>query len=83
MNIGMLWFDSEKLSNFSSMVADAVKYYQNKYGEIPNLCFVHPSMMEKVGQSGNEMAITIKPDKTVLPGLLWIGVDEKLSAGVS
>jgi len=81
MNVGMLWLDSEKTANFPAMIANAANYYQKKYGQAPNLCFVHPSMLETAGQPRYTVNIAVKPDKTVLPGLLWIGVEDQLPAG--
>ncbi len=81
MNVGMLWLDGEKTSNFPVMVANAAIYYKKKYGQSPNLCFVHPSMLEAAGQFKDAVNIAVKSDRSILPGLLWIGVDDQLSAG--
>jgi hypothetical protein len=58
MNIGMLWFDNDPNMVMTAKIARAAKYYQNKYGDAPSLCFVHPSMLplvddKKNGLSGN------------------------------
>ena len=80
MEVGMLWFSTDKSSDLFSEINAAARYYQNKYGRSPNLCFVNPGSMEKInGQQNTATAIAIRPDKKVLPGHLWIGVDEKLS----
>lgn len=81
MNIGMLWLDSEKTSNVAVMIANAATYYRKKYGQSPNLCFVHPSLLENAGQDEDNPDIAVKSDKTILPGLLWIGVEDQLPAG--
>jgi hypothetical protein len=78
MDIGMLWFSTDKSSDLFSEINSAAKYYQNKYGRSPNLCFVNPSTLEKISEHCSNN-IAIKPDKSVMPGHLWIGVDEKLS----
>ena len=80
MDIGMLWFSTDKSSDLFAEINSAAKYYQNKYGRSPNLCFVNPGSMEKINGRQNA-TIAIKPDKKVLPGHLWIGVEEKLPAG--
>lgn len=82
MNVGMLWLDSEKTSNVAAMIANAATHYRKKYGQSPNLCFMHPSMLEATGQDNENVNIAVKSDKTILPGLLWIGVEDQLSAGV-
>jgi len=77
MDTGMLWFSTDKSADLLAEINSAAHYYQNKYGRSPNLCFINPNAMEKI--NGRENAtIAIKPDKTVLPGHLWIGVEEKL-----
>ena len=81
MNVGMLWLDSEKTANVAAMIANAATYYRKKYGQAPNLCFVHPSLLEKAGQDKENTDIALKSDKTILPGLLWIGVEDQLPAG--
>jgi hypothetical protein len=43
MNIGMLWFDNDPKADLPAKIERAAKYYQNKYGKRPTLCFVHPS----------------------------------------
>ena len=46
MNIGMLWFDNDKKTDLSDKIKRAASYYKEKYGQNPNLCFVHPSMLK-------------------------------------
>ena len=58
MNVGMLWFDNDPKIVLTAKVARAAKYYSNKYGKSPTVCFVHPSMMpvdapSKVSKNGN------------------------------
>jgi hypothetical protein len=42
MDIGMLWFDNDKTDDLEIKVKRAVNYYQKKYGQKPNICFVNP-----------------------------------------
>lgn len=81
MNVGMLWLDSEKTSTVPTMIANAAAYYRKKYGQTPNLCFVHPSMLETAGGGHENVKIAVKSDKAILPGLLWIGVEDQLTTG--
>ncbi|NUM45690.1 MAG: hypothetical protein HUU38_13385, partial [Anaerolineales bacterium] len=54
-------------------------YYKKKYGNVPNLCYVHPSMLpvNKTIDSKKMMAgnVEIRSMMTVLPNHLWIGVN--------
>jgi hypothetical protein len=75
MNIGMMWFDNDPKTTLSVKIERAAEYYRKKYGHSPNLCMINPrSMPENVGMSGK---ITIRSQRMVLPGHLWIGLDEK------
>ncbi len=80
MNIGMLWFDNDPRTGVQAKIERAATYYRNKYGNTPNLCFVHPSMLVKNG--GNSEAapvpngnIEVRPSTSVLPNHIWIGVN--------
>jgi hypothetical protein len=75
MDIGMLWFDNDKQSDLFSKVNRAAEYYRRKYGEEPNLCFVHPSMLpEKESDVGK---IAVCSNSSVLPHHFWIGVQQQ------
>jgi len=74
MHTGMLWFDNSQ-STLPVKIQKAVEYYHKKYGRNPDLCLVHPSMLE------NEKSIKInnlivRPYCPVLPGHIWIGIQD-------
>jgi hypothetical protein len=88
MNIGMLWFDNDPKAALARKIERAADYYRSKYGQRPNLCFVHPSMLAAapeskppVEESGADPAkilsagIEIRSTRAVLPNHLWIGVN--------
>lgn len=74
MNVGMLWFDNDPKTPLAAKVSRAVEYYQRKYGRMPNLCLVHPSMFNE--REIAQAQIAIRPYRSVLPGHFWIGVEE-------
>ena len=82
MNAGMLWFDNDPKTALTTKIERAVDYYRHKYGRDPNLCLIHPSMVENpAGASGTSEnptigKITVRPYRPVLPGHLWIGIEE-------
>lgn len=81
MKTGMLWFDNDPKTALDQKVLNAATYFSKKYGQTPDTCLVHPSMLtESQHQSG---AVTVRPWRTVTPGHLWIGLEEKkdVSAG--
>lgn len=73
MHTGMLWFDNSK-TIFSVKIQKAVDYYHKKYGKMPTLCLVHPSMLSENTALGN---IMIRPYRPVLPGHIWIGIEDE------
>lgn len=80
MNAGMLWFDNDPKTPLAAKVIRAAEYYANKYGRVPNLCLVHPTAVAeaaapKTGESGLG-GIVVRPYRPVLPGHLWIGIEE-------
>ncbi len=77
IEMGMLWFDNNPQSDFLSKVKKAAAYYQKKYGQTPNLCFVHPSMMpDKVLMAGK---VTVCVNNSMLLHHFWIGVQQQNS----
>lgn len=75
MNTGMLWFDNDPKTGLTAKIERAVDYYRHKYGRDPNLCLIHPSMVEK--ENPETGIVAVRPYGPVLPGHLWIGVEEK------
>jgi hypothetical protein len=45
MKIGMLWFDNDAKAALDIRIERAASYYRTKYGKMPTLCYVHPSML--------------------------------------
>lgn len=77
MNIGMLWFDNDAKSDLFSKISRAAIYYQGKYGNKPNICFVHPSMAQAKSndQAIRAVEIEVRLTKSVLPHHFWIGIE--------
>jgi hypothetical protein len=88
MNAGMLWFDNDPKTALTTKIERAVDYYRHKYGRDPNLCLIHPSMLPSDGiaekdnpATGNSVlsaaeGVVVRPYRPVLPGHLWIGIEE-------
>ena len=79
MKAGMLWYDNDPHTVLTMKVNRAVDYYRQKYGCDPDPCLVHPCMIdEDLGLlDGREGRIIVRPNRSVLPGHLWIGVEDK------
>ena len=74
MLTGTMWFDNSAGTSFGSRLEKATSFYMRRYGEAPNLCLVHPSMLNAV--RGHFGRITVRAHPFVLPGHLWLGVEE-------
>jgi len=68
---GMLWFDNDPKTGLSKKIHRAVQYYQRKYGQIPNLCTVHPKMIEK--ENLEQAELKVETSESILLHHLWIG----------
>jgi hypothetical protein len=79
MDIGMLWFDNDPKTDLNVKIEKAVNYYSDKYGQRPNLCFIHPSMMNGSPKRLNN--VDIKTNKAVRPNHFWIGVNSNSRPG--
>lgn len=76
MHTGMLWFDNSQ-ATLNAKIQKAAAYYHRKYGRVPDLCLVHPSMLEKDQSKLEVNKLTVRPYRPVLPGHIWIGIEDK------
>lgn len=75
MFTGMLWFDNDKNSTLTNKVGQAAEYYHKKYGQQPNLCLVHPRMVESEAERLSPAgSVEIQPSPDILLHHFWIGV---------
>jgi hypothetical protein len=83
MDIGMLWFDNDNNVDLNVKVERAAIYYEKKYGQSPNLCFVHPSMLTKNGEKTKKRAkqqtagVELRTSQSLLPNHFWLGINKK------
>jgi hypothetical protein len=77
MHTGMLWFDNDPATTLSVKIQKAMDYYRKKFGHIPDLCLVHPSMMDKDQHQLELGKLIIRSYKPVTPGHLWIGIEDQ------
>jgi len=84
MHVGMLWFDNNPQLALKKKIEKAVSYYRQKYRREPNLCLINPTMIgegkgaSKAAEELNEISgLTVRPYRPVLPGNLWIGIEDK------
>ncbi|MFQ6100580.1 MAG: hypothetical protein ACE5OS_05020 [Anaerolineae bacterium] len=82
MKTGLLWFDDDPRRELKEKVLRAAVHYERKYGQKPNLCFVHPSTFNGNGKRRFVKAggVEIRPGRSVLPDHFWLGVAEESPA---
>jgi hypothetical protein len=79
MHTGMLWFDNSQTA-LNIKIQKAMDYYCKKYGRMPDLCLVHPSMLPADPAQKTDLAklpIDVRPYRPVLPGHIWVGIEDK------
>ncbi|MGA7194250.1 MAG: hypothetical protein WBW94_11530 [Anaerolineales bacterium] len=83
MHVGMLWFDDNPKLALKNKIEKAVIYYRQKYRREPNLCLLHPTMLEndklkaELLELNNIQGLTVRSYRPILPGHLWIGIEDK------
>jgi hypothetical protein len=85
MKTGLLWFDDDPRKELEEKVLRAAAHYERKYGQAPNLCFVHPSAFNGNGNGKrgkkNDIVkageVEIRPGRSVLQHHFWLGVAEE------
>jgi hypothetical protein len=73
MQPGLLWFDNDPDVDLKTKICRAALYYQDKYGLMPDLCFVHPSVLPRPLQTN--WGIEIRANRQLNPDHLWLGND--------
>ena len=71
MNVGMLWFDNDPQTALKAKIDRAADFYRKKYGHLPDLCLVHPSMLGEKSLTAGK--VNVQTNRAILPGHLWIG----------
>lgn len=74
MKTGMLWFDNDVKTDLAGKIKQAAIYYQKKYGCLPNVCFVHPSMLKE--NAPKSQGIEVQSSQMILPNHLWLGIHD-------
>jgi hypothetical protein len=71
MNVGMMWLDDDGKRSVEEKVSRAAEYYQEKYGRLPEICFVNQGMLAAKKRMGK---VTVQPNSTILPHHFWLGL---------
>jgi len=81
MRVGMLWFDNDPNRDLPAKIQRAVDYYRRKYGRLPSVCYLHPSML--LGQTPMQSGVLLRESNMMLLNHFWLGVEEEAAVEVS
>ena len=82
MNVGMLWFDNDAKTDLDGKIERAAVYYRTKYGRVPTLCFVHPSMLPSLQAEGIEIEKTGDKDQSMPVKIKSGGIEVRANRSV-
>ena len=78
---GLLWFDSDPKRGLADKVLAAAARYQEKHGQWPNMCMVHPGALAGVAESAKEHLVRrgeywvqVLAAPNILAHHYWIGI---------
>jgi len=74
MKVGLLWFDDDPARDLAQKVGRAARHYRQKFGRRPNVCYVHPSLLN--GGSRRVGGVKVAPLPSVLRHHFWIGEED-------
>jgi hypothetical protein len=76
---GLLWFDDDPRRDLAEKVGRAAARYRQKYGQRPNVCYVHPSLLD--GKKRQLGEVRVAPLTSVLRHHFWVGEEDGRGGG--
>ena len=76
MKQGLLWYDDNPTRDLVVKIACAARRYIQKFGTIPDTCYVHHSAMSDDGKVTQVGGIRVSSRPSILRHHLWIGQEE-------
>jgi hypothetical protein len=73
MREGLWWYDDDPALGLAEKVQQAVQRHRQKFGATPNICYVHPSMLEDDGGQQQVGSVCVAPLSSVLRHHFWLG----------
>lgn len=74
MKVGLLWFDDDPGRDLAQKIGRAAQHYERKFGRQPDICYVHPSLLN--GQPRRVGKLTVAPLPSVLRHHFWLGEED-------
>lgn len=75
MKSGLLWYDNGKKPIWDKIEA-AAKRYQEKFGVVPDTCFVNPHDLEPEAKPHGGIKMKVTGKSTIMPNHIWLGVSK-------
>lgn len=76
MNEGLLWYDDSG-RDLAEKVGRAARRYRHKFGAAPEVCYVHPSVLEGSGEGRKVSGVRVATLPSVLQHHFWLGQEEE------
>ncbi len=73
MDIGLLWHDGGS-TDMAGTLAQAAKRYRDRFGDKPNVCYVHPTLLPDGDRKVN--GILVRSSARVLRHHFWLGQEK-------
>jgi len=70
MNEGMLWYDNQGNVDIKDRIISAVKFFESKYGYVPEKCFVNPVTLENPLELNDKTKVL--PNDRVIVNHFWL-----------
>jgi len=74
MQVGLLWYDDDPSRDLAQKVGQAARRYRQKFGRRPNICYVHPSLVD--GKVRRVDGVRVAPLPSILQHHFWVGEEE-------
>lgn len=70
MREGMLWYDSENQKGIKEKIAEAVDFFQTKYGYLPCACYVNPQSLN--GELSFNTWVKVESSERIIKNHIWL-----------
>lgn len=86
MDVGLLWYDADPKTLLEEKLTRAVARYREKYGRMPDICFVHPHSANGRDDGDSNLSFRLESPKATVrvvsaPNILldhfWLGENGK------
>ncbi len=66
MRAGLLWFDDSSQVGLEDKVGRAALRYREKFGRVPDVCYLNPQTLNPVGQDEREATCRVESLRTTI-----------------